>query len=252
MKISSLLPSKSINGNTFDKRMLSYKSNKWKCKYSAENKMKRLQSNQRTKRQSLINSKRNGFGASNLGIVLRITDELISDFEMDPCQNIPSLLCESQSLTECDFSALTISNGQIIDSSWSANILDRAEEMVKSIFLEFDVVLDLSHTKKDLFTADILYDKKSDIIVAVMEFVQMQKYLWVESLCVNQQFRKRGVGKFLIRRLLDIARANKKSLLLYSLFDSVKFYLSVGFNFSAAFPYQEGHHGVFLVLNPFY
>lgn len=228
--------------STPSRRMLAFKSNKWKCKYSQENKMKKRQSTQRTNRQSLVDSKRSGLGLTNLGIVLRITDELIPELDLDPNQNLPSF---SPSLP---FSTLSVQNGCPSDKGcWTYSLFERAEKMVSNIFLQFDVVLDLQHTRKDLFTTDIIYDSSSKEVVATMEFVVMQKYLWVESLCVAEQYRRQGLGRCLVDRLIDIATARNKTILLYSLFDSIKFYLSVGFNLSGAFPFQEGHHGVFLI-----
>lgn len=227
------------------RRMLAFKSNKWKCKYSQENKMKKLQSTQRTKRQSLVESKRSGLGLTNLGIVLRITDDLIPELDMDPSQDIPPFI------SSLPISTLTVQNGAPTDPTcWTSLLFERAEKMVSGIFHQFDVNLDLQHTRKDLFTTDIVYDSNSQDVVAAMEFVIMQKYLWVESLCVNEKNRRLGLGRCLVDRLAEIAKARNKTILLYSLFDSIKFYLSVGFNLSAAFPFQEGHHGVFLTREP--
>ena len=226
------------------RRILAFKSNKWKCKYSQENKMKKLQSTQRTKRQSLVESKRSGLGLTNLGIVLRITDDLIPELDMDPSQDLPPF-CSS-----LPFSTLTVQNGAPDTTCWTSLLFERAEKMVSGIFYQFDVNLDLQHTRKDLFTTDIVYDSNSQDVVAAMEFVIMQKYLWVESLCVNEKNRRLGLGRCLVDRLTEIAQARNKTILLYSLFDSIKFYLSVGFNLSATFPFQEGHHGVFLTREP--
>ena len=83
-------------------------------------------------------------------------------------------------------------------------------------------------------------------IIATQEFVLMERYLWIESFAVDQSYRHRGFGKVMIERIKCIAASVKKIILLYSLGESIGFYLSCGFTASAKFPMQEGHHGIFM------
>ena len=193
-----------------------------------------------------MDSKRNMLGATaNLGNVLHITEDYIPELNMAKDQNIPESAFQfSHPWSIATFAAQRECTGD------SAAVLDNAEALVRNTFLDYEISMDLNHTKEDGFTSEVLYDSVTKNVVGVMEIVLMEKYLWVESLVISKESRRQGIGRTFVKRLIDIASSLHKTILLYSLFDSVKFYTNCGFKLSSEFPYQEGHHGFFLSLNP--
>jgi hypothetical protein len=207
--------------------------------------MKRLQSSQRTKRQELVDSRRglkDGPSAS-LGVILHITDDYIPELDLDPdCQ--PLELCTTPAFSG-SIRYLYVCGQSAIDSI--SNVFDQAENLVRLTFAAYDILMDLTHTREG-FHCDIIVDDASSAVIGSQEFVFMKKYLWIESLVVSNRFRRKGYGKEMIKRLMKLASISGKSILLYSLFDSLPFYFSCGFQLSKSFPFCEGHHGLFMEL----
>ena len=85
-------------------------------------------------------------------------------------------------------------------------------------------------------------------VVAVVEFVYMKRYLWIESIVVSADHRGLGLGKQLMHGLILNAKKREKKILLYSLDSVVEYYQSLyGFHlFSGSKP---GHIGKFLCLD---
>jgi GNAT superfamily N-acetyltransferase len=248
-------------------RRSSWKWNKIICKYSASAKSKKLKNEQR-ERRSLILDERRGITRNefNLGILLNITDEFIPELSMDDDQRIPSFSSSVESYGNFIELSLSKNTDSFIDSSCNQSIssnssdtrvieyynelkqnqkyqfttingepplalkhiYNQADTLVKSTFAKYDVLMDLNHTVEDGFTSDILLSN-NNIVVGVQEFVLMKGYLWLESLIVSESFRRQGIGKVFLKRLIDIGRAVKKSILLYALMESLPFYFSCGF-----------------------
>ncbi|KAJ3366901.1 hypothetical protein HDU91_001687 [Kappamyces sp. JEL0680] len=226
-------------------RRKSWKWNKIICKYSSSAKMKKLQSSQRSRRQSIVDQKRGlNVAVGNLGVVLHITDEYIPELDMDENQDYPTA-CASLTFDCPDIRAVTVKDNVSPELSL---LLSHAEQLVKTTFASYEILMDLVHTREDGFTLDLIVDFAQSRVIASQEFVFMKKYLWLESLVVSSEYRRKGYGRALIKRLIKIASAAQKSILLYSLFDSLPFYFSCGFQLSKDFPFMEGHHGLFLEL----
>ena len=190
----------------------------------------------------------------NLGVLLNITDEFIPELSMNEQQDVPPFELSVRNNSNfmkfsvnytTQIAALTHHNSQsscptsqktpkyqftTLKGEPSLDlkpIYYQAENLVKSTFAKYDIVMDLNHTLEDGFTCDILVSRST--VIAVQEFVLMKNYVWLESLVVSDPYRRQGIGKNFIKRLIDIAKAVKKSILLYSLMESLPFYFSCGF-----------------------
>jgi len=80
-------------------------------------------------------------------------------------------------------------------------------------------------------------------VVAVMEYVFMKRYMWLEVIAVKQEYKGLGIGKLLMNRMSSIANAKDKDILLYSLDDVISFYKQFDFEFSPKFPHKYYHDG---------
>jgi len=80
-------------------------------------------------------------------------------------------------------------------------------------------------------------------VVAVMEYVFMKRYMWLEVIAVKQEYKGLGIGKLLMHRMSSIANAKDKDILLYSLNDVISFYKQFDFEFSPKFPHKSYHDG---------
>ena len=60
-------------------------------------------------------------------------------------------------------------------------------------------------------------------------YILMRKYVWIEEVAVESIWRGGGVGRVLVERMKQIAKARVKSVLLYALEEAVGFYLKLGF-----------------------
>jgi len=83
-------------------------------------------------------------------------------------------------------------------------------------------------------------------VVAVMEYVFMKRYMWLEVIAVKQEYKGLGIGKLLMHRMSSIANAKDKDILLYSLNDVISFYKQFDFEFSPKFPHKSYHDGWFM------
>jgi hypothetical protein len=83
-------------------------------------------------------------------------------------------------------------------------------------------------------------------VVAVMEYVFMKRYMWLEVIAVKQEYKGLGIGKLLMNRMTSIANAKDKDILLYSLNDVISFYKQFDFEFSPKFPHKPYHDGWFM------
>lgn len=224
------------------KRLMDWKWNKIISKFSRDAKSKKLVMLQKVARHHIWEKRRNVLQFFNLGNRLFITDDFLPCLEMDSNQSFQQTSCVPSLATDSFFTTLT--------TETLANhvaLFKAANDLVESTFGSYDVQMNLEHTKNDNFTTDILFDKAKESVVAVAEYVFMQDFLWVESLVVDTNYRRKGVAKQMIHRLKEIAKERGKSLLLYSLFDSLPFYFKLGrFVLSTKFPFLEGHHGLFL------
>ncbi|ORX57256.1 hypothetical protein BCR36DRAFT_580674 [Piromyces finnis] len=90
------------------------------------------------------------------------------------------------------------------------------------------------------------FSPKNVEVVAVMEYVFMKRYMWLEVIAVKQEYKGLGIGKLLMNRMSSIANAKDKDILLYSLDDVISFYKQFDFEFSPKFPHKSYHDGWFM------
>jgi GNAT superfamily N-acetyltransferase len=178
-----------------EKRLVGWKWNKFKLKYSQDAKFKKQQNLQRTQRISRLNKLRGlaGFEKSNLGNFLKITDKFIP--ELEQCFK-----------TEFHFNDFW--NGfQVVKfrecpiEENSLKLFMQSEAMIKSAFDEEGIDMDLVHTKEDGFTTVVFL--KDSVVLATFEFVMMESYLWIESLVVSKPYRNKGIGTSVLELYLN-------------------------------------------------
>ena len=133
---------------------------------------------------------------------------------------------------------------------------NEANKIVKETFLSREIDADLEFVKDNGFTVDIVYQNtmNSDdgAVMGCAMYILMRKYVWVEEVAVKSIWRGGGVGRVLIERMKQIAKARGKSVLLYALEEAVGFYLKLGFVEAKSFETEEIkiHPGLFLLWNP--
>ncbi|KAJ3215195.1 hypothetical protein HK099_006480 [Clydaea vesicula] len=223
----------------------------------------------RTKRNQIINHNRGyyffgekaffGGMKPNLGNSLHITEgtntDLIKDKDQTskPLENrLVELFPKSTYFPESILTEIMLLKGgkEIRSSPYHLHKFYQANEMVKENFLELDVDADLSFIIDDGFSCEIIFEKEEidENVLGVSMFVYMKKYIWVEDVVVDKKFRGIGVGKVLIKRLKEMAVYREKSILLYSLSNSIPFYEKEGFKRIDIFQNDNKcHDGAYLV-----
>jgi GNAT superfamily N-acetyltransferase len=108
-----------------------------------------------------------------------------------------------------------------------------ADELVRDTFIARGIEADLSRVVESGFTVDLaikqsFHSTKQEITPDVSEiskdrvlgaclFVFMKKFVWIEEVAVSKESQGMGVGKVMIGRMKEVARAKGKDLLLYGI-----------------------------------
>jgi N-acetylglutamate synthase-like GNAT family acetyltransferase len=124
-----------------------------------------------------------------------------------------------------------------VSDGFGARIFENAQNLTQAVFQKFGCSTNLNHTEIDDFTTWAIIDDNENVI-AVLEYVIMKGYVWIESLCVAEYMRNHGLGNMMINRLVDLGKFLKKDLLLFSLVESWNFYQTIGFVPSPDFPFR--------------
>ncbi|KAI8907904.1 hypothetical protein EDD86DRAFT_208460 [Gorgonomyces haynaldii] len=190
-----------------------------------------------------------GLPKNNLGNQLQISDKYIKDLDTDKNQSSPSFGTPliTFSLGNRDCSAVWISFlGKPINNQTLERLFVTCQQMVYQSFAEKLIEMELlDGTNEEEFTINCLVDPSSGEVLAVVEYVFMRTYLWVECLVVKKEYRNAGLGKMLLERVLYVAQMRQKQILLYSLPDVLSFYTNNGMQVSKKFAHPE-HRGTFL------
>lgn len=78
-------------------------------------------------------------------------------------------------------------------------------------------------------------------VLAVMQYVYLNDYIWIESLAVRPEYERRGIGAFMVSRAQQMAYQRNKRVLLYGLNEIMPFYRKTGFVVAEKYeePYQR-------------
>ena len=178
---------------------------------------------------------------TNLGNYLHLTASFNPKFDICRAQKLPLTVFETE-----EYKTYLITGPP---TSKLANVFAKAKQLTKITFQKLGLPTNLDHTKNDRFTTMAISNQKGDI-VAVAEYVFMRDYIWIESLCVSQEFQNQGIGHMMFNMLYHIGSLVKKELLLFSLNSAVQFYKSCGFTTTEDFPFSC-ESGVYLSQKPF-
>jgi GNAT superfamily N-acetyltransferase len=188
-----------ITNSTQKQRISVWKWNKIKEKFSSTSKQQKLQIYQRTKRRSIVDKNRGLYFSgifnekTNLGNHLHITESLLSD--LDRC---PSAALQPHLFNVCNSDLSLVSTVGVPSNTELVALLYQAEMLLKSSFSKQNLVVDLIHTWEDQFATSLVTFEGT--VIAVTEYATMQKYLWIESIAVDEKFRKRGIGRYIVSK----------------------------------------------------
>ena len=185
----------------------------------------------------------------NLGNLLHISEKYIRDLDMDPNQDspLPSPVPNNLLIKGALKKVQVLSFKEQPKDDLLCSILREASDMVQVVFAQKKIDMDLKQgCLEDDFTMDVVLDYQTKRVMAVCQYVFMRKYVWIECFAVNPAFQRAGVGRFLMDRMKSIALSRRKDILLYSLQDVEKFYVSVGLKTSVTYPRKPWHSGVFM------
>jgi hypothetical protein len=185
-------------------RISKWKWNKIKERFTFTARLQKLQIIQRVRREVMFYKNR-GFSTAmvdknrgiktNLGNHLHITEKYNINLEKS---------CISQCIDDTKFEVKDIdlyiksTVGKPNTASMLA-LIHRAETLVRDSFEEHQISINLVHTLEDNFITSIIFDKSLSV-KAVVEYVWMKKYLWIESFTVEKSFRHKGIGRLLLQR----------------------------------------------------
>jgi hypothetical protein len=180
-------------------RITLWKWNRIKDKFSTSAKQQKLQTVQRVKRRSVVDEKRGLYFSgklnlkTNLGNHLHITDSHLSDLNRSPTIAIPpvNVALSGMELT------LTSTVGAPRNPQ-VADLVMKGEKLLLDNFAKQQLKMDLIHTWEDEFASSFI--TFNERVIGVTEYAMMKRYLWVESITVDETFRKRGIGRFLIEK----------------------------------------------------
>ncbi|KAG0355985.1 hypothetical protein BC939DRAFT_500621 [Gamsiella multidivaricata] len=131
-------------------------------------------------------------------------------------------------------------------------LFDQASELVHQSFLQYNMDLSLDSSLDDEFTIDFFVSSapSTDMgqirVRGVTQFIFMKAYIYVDKICVAQEYQKMGIGAFLIDRLHKIAKKRNKDILLYALGPVVGVYKKWGFEYCKEWPPIEGDIGAIM------
>lgn len=194
----------------------------------------------------------------NLGNALNITDQYIEDLSGDPDQTV----CLTNPMFDGPFQyddegnllkfILIQSETQMEVQPELKRLYEQANAMVKQEFATKDMLVHLDWSMDEGMTIDLLIKETPTLfsctneVVGLCEYVFMKKYLWLEVIAIQPNFRNLGIGRLLMERLIHIAANRHKDILLYALEDVVPFYQHLGFEFCQKFPHKPYHDGWFM------
>ncbi|KAF8927824.1 hypothetical protein BGZ58_010093 [Dissophora ornata] len=131
-------------------------------------------------------------------------------------------------------------------------LFEQASDLVQKSFWQYNMDLSLDSSLDDDFTIDIFVsaapsDDLSKITVrGVTQFILMKGYIYIDKICVGQDYQKMGIGAFLMERVYKIARKRNKDILLYALGPVVSVYKRWGFEYCKEWPPIPGDIGVIM------
>jgi predicted GNAT family acetyltransferase len=197
--VASILEPPTPSKQAAKNRITLWKWNRIKDKFSTAAKQQKLQSVQRVKRRSIVDKNRGLFFSgtlnlkTNLGNHLHITDSHLSDLNRSPSMAISPL--------KVSLSGMELTLASTIGAPRTSQIADmvlKGEKLLLDNFAKQELKMDLIHTREDEFASSFIMFKEQ--VVAVAEYAMMKKYLWVESITVDETYRKRGIGRFLLEK----------------------------------------------------
>ncbi|KAJ1550807.1 hypothetical protein HK096_004890, partial [Nowakowskiella sp. JEL0078] len=184
----------------------------------------------------------------NLGNLLSITEMYVRDLDVD----------KNQSLTTSNFfrtskfpDLLSIFSGRMPEnesecspfltlSSW---VPEQAQNIFNVQFGKLDLECDVASFLAMGFTMDCVVHSPTQKVVCVVLYVVMRRYLWVEALAVDDEWKGLGIGKSVMERLIQGAKIRGKEILLFAVQGVEHFYEKMGFRQSERFAPREYFKG---------
>ncbi|OZJ05877.1 hypothetical protein BZG36_00918 [Bifiguratus adelaidae] len=177
---------------------------------------------------------------------LALSAVLAKDYEKNPLDRVQLVRHCRSDRPLCEGVIVSIQHQEQIDSSDILYYLfAKASEIVSYTFKQFNMDMSLDFALDDFFTVDIFTDSDMSI-KGVSEYIFMRRYIYVDKIAVPVEFQRRGVGTVLLQRIIKLAESKKKDILLYALFEAVRFYESYGFEKCDEWPVGKGEAGVIL------
>ncbi|KAJ3226030.1 hypothetical protein HDU81_007536 [Chytriomyces hyalinus] len=195
-------------------------------------------------------------GKWNLGNMLHITDKYIPDLDMDLDQSIPILSASrplafqtSHKLGRVSLHTLQMATEKITTNQthpFNHALFSAASNLVTQQFAQKNVSADLDSVLDDSFSVDIATTgftsqdtSEVNTVLGAIEYVFMRGYLWIEAVAVHDHARRCGVGRELVSRVKEYARARGKRVLCFGLLDVCGFYEKEGFQVSPEFAVED-------------
>ena len=173
----------------------------------------------------------------NLGNDLHITESSCKTLDRDKDQS--TLAPSTQfSWLKHPFSYFIPCSIISMTSSSTDNVLfENANKLMTRVFLKRGILADLTSVHELGYTVDLVIknhfsqnlNNSNCRVLGALLYVFMKRYIWIEEIVVDEDWRGCGVGKLLIQRAKDIAAARGKTILLYAIDSAVSFYLGLGF-----------------------
>ncbi|KAI9333181.1 hypothetical protein DFJ73DRAFT_896207 [Zopfochytrium polystomum] len=190
----------------------------------------------------------------NLALSLHITDKYCRDFDVDADQTAPAAhAADSSPIQWVGGERVPVTfvsvrgEAEATESQWTP-LYDAADALVTKQFAKKKVTADLAGVVDDGFTADIVRDAVTGVVLGTAQYVYMRRYLWLDALAVKEEAQGLGIGSLLLQRLIENAAARGKQVLCFALKDVVTWYERHGFRHCPEeLPEKPWHIGKFLV-----
>jgi len=180
----------------------------------------------------------------NLGIRLGITSRHDAELTLDADQTPPpfppflTLPAQSGAIFPTILSIITIKQDSDLTGD-AESLYYEADQWIRDLFAQKGISTHLDTTFAHHFTTLLIIDPSTRQLVATCEAVFMRKYLWIEVLAVKDTWRRRGVGRAIMERLMSWAKGRSKEMGLFAVWSAVPFYDSLGLGDSSKWPPKQ-------------